>query len=142
MQIENLMVELVNKVSQDLREYKENTLGQSELSQMTISQYYFLSAIDKLESPNYSDLAKELKVSKPSVTASVNKLIQQGFIHKIQNEKDKRVFHLKLSEKGESLMKAEKRVSYEFANNIVSCLDKEELQQLETIFTKILESIE
>jgi DNA-binding MarR family transcriptional regulator len=138
MQLEALMVELINSFTQEIREYKEKLLGQDELSHLTMTEYYYLIAINKLDSPTYSDLAKELKVTKPSVTANVNKMIQKGYIYKVQNQKDKRVFHLQLDEKGEKLIKVEKNISYEFAKNAVSCLTEVEQEQLQRIFEKTL----
>jgi DNA-binding MarR family transcriptional regulator len=141
MQIEYLMVELVNRLTQDIREYKEQLLGRGELSQLTMTEYYYLLAINRLDSPTYSDLAKELNVSKPSVTSNINKMISKGYIYKVQNQSDKRVFHLYLDEKGEKLIKAEKNIAFEFAQSAVSCLNSNEQEQLQNLLTKTLEGM-
>lgn len=109
-----------------------------ELSDITINQCYYLDAIHRLGNPTFSDLAKELKFSKASVTEAINKLIILDYVHKIQSDEDHRTYNIYLSEKGKNAVYIDKENHKNFANYIKECLNKEETEQLTKIFEKII----
>src|SRR5512142_2581741 len=78
-----LMTEMEDKAFQDER-----------FAELSMRQILYLSAILKLENPTFSDLARELKVTKPSVTAIVGALIKKGYVQKVQDAEDKRSYHI------------------------------------------------
>ncbi len=59
----------------------------------------YLDLIAGKEGATVSSLAEILRISKPAVTAKVNELVAQGLVRKIQSTKDKRVYHLAITDK-------------------------------------------
>ena len=107
MSIEKELVEISEILNNEIRMIKLESFSDDELSRITINHYYYLSAIEKSELPTISSVAERLKVTRPSATVMVNKLMEQGFIRKLQSAEDKRVFYLYLTEKGRVLTDAE-----------------------------------
>jgi len=50
---------------------------------------------------NISDISKKLAVTSPTVTQMVKHLIQEGFVERAADSRDKRISLLRLTEKGE-----------------------------------------
>lgn len=139
MEIEHLFIELSKRLTHSLKEYKQQALGNEELNRLSMNQYYYIISIAKLGSPSFSDLARAMNFSKPSVTATVNKLIQMGYVTKSQSVEDKRLFHIQLSEKGKKLINAEEQFYTDFARNIKGHLSEQELGIFYDSFVKIIE---
>ena len=52
-----------------------------------------------------SEIVENLMISKSHVSYTVEKLKNKGYIIKVQDEKDKKKFHLKLTEKADNILK-------------------------------------
>lgn len=111
---------------------------EEELSDITINQCYYLDAIHRLGNPPFSELAKELKVSKASVTAAINKLINLDYVYKVRSDEDRRTYNIYLSEKGKKAVYIDKENHKILAKYIKECLNGEETEQLTKIFKKII----
>jgi MarR family transcriptional regulator, transcriptional regulator for hemolysin len=135
--MEKLLFEIINYIAKSIKENKEAVLSEDEFSKLTIKQYFYLDLISRLKKPTFTDLADELKITKPSVSAIVNKLIEKGYVRKDQSEDDQRSYHLSLSEKGQALIEAEQKI-FRFFNYVIrTTLNKEEMAQFTTILAKI-----
>jgi DNA-binding MarR family transcriptional regulator len=139
MEFEEILVQINEILHKAIQKYKEEIIGNSRYSDLTLSQLYYLEAIATMDNPSLSNLAKRLKISNASASVGVRKLIKNGFIEKAQSSDDKRSFHLLLSSKGRSLMEAEKRAYSEFAANIKKSLSDTEIKEAEGIFKKIIQ---
>lgn len=140
MEFIQLLGELSELLTQSMRKHKLEVLGQEGLQKLTMIQYYYLEAVHKLHHPTYSDLARRFNVSKPSVTNIVNRLIQEGFVEKIQSGSDKRVFHLHLTELGKGLLAADQKAHEEMAGHILANLTSEEATDLQHKLRRIIDS--
>lgn len=138
MQFEELLIQINEIFHKAITQYKEEMVGKSEFSDITVSQLFYLEAIYHLDNPTLSELADHLKVSKASATAAVQKLIRKGLAGKVQSSIDQRVYHVHLSGAGERLIEAEMRALAEFAQTIKSPLTDSEIKQLTKIFQKII----
>jgi DNA-binding MarR family transcriptional regulator len=144
MKFEDLIVQTINILSQSMRqsmrEYKEQ-VGQGDLFNLTITQLHYLHAVRELENPSFSQLVEKFRVQKPTVTAIINKLIQRGYVRKVQSVEDLRIFHVCLSDKGNQLLELEDEGYRRFATATIQCLDRTELDQFITILSKVTERI-
>jgi len=81
-------------------------------------------------STKISELAKMLSVTKPQMTFLVEQLVETGIVERHPDDKDRRVIHLVLSEKGRTLLKEMKQ---KVKNNIktqLAGLTKDDLQEM------------
>ncbi len=117
---------------------EEAAREQFQLLSLTHTQMHYLETIYVLNNPNITELAKSLKLSKPTVKVAVDKLIERDFLYKIQSDEDRRSAHLHLSEKGKLINQmhdySHKRIAESFSRK----LNREELEILVGLLNKIL----
>lgn len=81
--------------------YKElfKELNQFEDTSLTAFDFFCLETIYLLQNPTMGEFAAFLEVSNPNVSYKIKNLIQKGYLVKTMDEKDKRVFHLSVTDK-------------------------------------------
>ncbi|ACL69163.1 MarR family winged helix-turn-helix transcriptional regulator [Halothermothrix orenii] len=132
------LIEVIEKLSAMMGEFEDRALNSDELADLTVKQLHYLDVIKKYKKPTFTDLAEEMGVTKPTVTLAVNKLINQGYVKKVQSAEDRRVYHLLLTEMGERVVDVHDKAHRDFARQFMKCLNDEELNQLVTIFKKVV----
>ncbi len=118
--------------------YKEEFIGKSDYSDVTVNQLIYLEAIFQLGDPTVSRLADHLRISKASASIGVGKLIRSGLVEKTQSADDSRVHHVSLSGEGRKLIQAEVKALAAFADRIQGSLSDDEIKQLVHIFQKVV----
>ncbi|MDW7690564.1 MarR family transcriptional regulator [Flammeovirgaceae bacterium SG7u.111] len=141
METEKVLFEIIDFIAKATKENKEGVLSEDEFSRLTINQFYYLDLIGRLEKPTLSKLAEELQITRPSVSAIVNKLIEKGYVYKTQSEDDQRIFYLFVSDRGRELIDAEHKIYRAFALHVKTTLNQEELTQFTNILSKILKNL-
>ena len=109
-------------------------LGMSELQ---LSQLHYLKIIDRTVDMTFGKFAEILKVTKPSVTEIVNKLIKLDVVVKTQCTRDKRIFYIKLTEKGRNIARLPFLAEQRVVDIIVHALDEEEVDTFIKIIKKL-----
>jgi DNA-binding MarR family transcriptional regulator len=137
--MELLLVEFINTLDLSLKKLQKEIGDSSGFSSLTISQLQYIDAIHALGTPAITEIANELNITKASVTAGVNKLIDMGYLTKTQSEEDKRVFHVSLTAAGQQLTVAKAQALQEYAEFITQVLSEEEARQFEAIMKKLVE---
>jgi DNA-binding MarR family transcriptional regulator len=133
--------QLIDVLIRIFGELESKALQESELSELSLKQMVYLESIARMEQPTFSDLARRLGVSKPSVTAIVSKLIEKGYVEKMQSAEDKRIFYILLTEKGHGLNKMHSNLHRQIANHFSSALEPSEINQLGLLLHKVILSI-
>jgi DNA-binding MarR family transcriptional regulator len=136
--IEESLLKITSMFIEDEREYEERTPGTDSIYQITLGQVYYLEAIRKLGSPTFGELAEYLKVSKPTVTAAIRRLIDLNYVYKSRSEKDHRVYHIHLDERGKRYFEGRETAHLELGRRIRKCLTDKEEKRLEELFSKIV----
>ena len=68
--------QLIAILTRSFAELESQALSESELGELSMKQLVYLDMIASLDRPTFSDLARSLGVSKPSVTAIVSRFMQ------------------------------------------------------------------
>lgn len=131
------IVAVLSKLSNSLAEMEELTREESTLKELTASQMHYLEVISSLSNPNITELATEMKLSKPTVTVAVDKLISKGFVEKVQSDEDRRSSHLHLTDKGQIINGMHENAHARFAELMVEALETDELKQLTFLLEKL-----
>ncbi|MBP2638920.1 MAG: transcriptional regulator, MarR family [Firmicutes bacterium] len=127
----------ITELVQTYREaYRMNMLA--ELPDMTFRQFVYLDTIVRMNNPTYGEVAEKFKVTKPAVTAIVNKLIALGYLERVQSLEDRRIHHLWVNEKGKKLTEVETNTATKYVMSMEACLTKEEQKQFVLIVSKII----
>lgn len=73
-------------------------INSKELS-LTATEVYCVEIIHNLGTPTINEFASFIGISSPNATYKVHSLIQKGYVKKLRSEKDKREYHLDVTEK-------------------------------------------
>ncbi|MCR5415518.1 MAG: MarR family transcriptional regulator [Pseudobutyrivibrio sp.] len=71
----------------------------SRETSLTTVELFCVEVIYALKNPTVAEFANFINVSSPNAAYKVNSLIKKGYIEKIQSQKDKREYHLKVTDK-------------------------------------------
>jgi len=137
--MEKILIEFINTLDLSLKQQQKEAGSTLGFSKLTVHQLQYLDAINDLENPTITELAKKLHITKASVTVGVNKLIKMGFVSKTQSKEDRRVFHVSLKESGRRFATAKNQALQDYGKFIKSALSKEEAKQFEAILTKLVD---
>lgn len=113
------------------------TIDKVNLSDLTIKQIEYITMMDKIESLTTSSLAKELNLSKPTVTEMVKKFIYLDCVYKVQCSQDKRVSYIHLTPKGKTIANIEQVKMEKLIELIVDSLEEDDVETLVAILNKI-----
>lgn len=109
-------------------------LGMSELQ---LNQLHYLKIIDRTVDMTFGKFAEILKVTRPSVTEIVNKLIKLDVVEKKQCTRDKRIFYIKLTEKGRNIARLPFLAEQRVVDIIVNSLDEKEIDSFIKLIRKL-----
>ncbi|MHC1682188.1 MAG: MarR family transcriptional regulator [Clostridiaceae bacterium] len=112
-------------------------LSSDETNNFNLNDYFYLTKIYSLGTPNFGEVAKELNLTKPAISALVNRLSKNGLIQKIQNEEDKRVYNLIITEKGKQIIEGDNLLYSQLAKVIESLAPENQLKDVK----KLLENV-
>ncbi len=136
--MDKLLIEFIDTLDGSLKRALQEAGSQSGFARLTIHQFQYLGAIHELGEPTCSEVAARLGVTRASATAAINKLIRMGYVSKSQSSRDKRVFHVRLSESGEQLAASKTRALKQYGEFIRAALSPTEADQLQAILAKLV----
>jgi DNA-binding MarR family transcriptional regulator len=133
--------EIVEVIARAFAQLQARVLREGEFAELSLRQISCLDLIQRLEEPTPSNLACELGITKPSVSALVARLLETGFIRKERSHADGRSFHLHLTDKGVAMMHAHQRVHEALALHLLAGLDERQQEQLVALLTKVVAAL-
>ena len=72
---------------------------QSREASLTTMETFCMESIKALGSPTVNEFATFMCISTPNAAYKVNSLVEKGYIRKIRSEKDRREYHLEVTQK-------------------------------------------
>jgi DNA-binding MarR family transcriptional regulator len=128
---------IIAVVTGTFAQMEAEALREGDFGELSLRQIACLALIQRLEEPTPSDLARELAITKPSVSGLITRLLAGGFLRREQSHQDARSFHLHLTEKGLQFMDAHQRSHEAIARRLLAGLDEHEQQQLVRLLAKV-----
>lgn len=132
------LTEIVSALSNVIGQMEEVAKGQYSLSNLSHNQMHYIETINMLDNPSITELASALKLTKPTVTVAVDKLIEKEYIFKVQSDEDRRSAHLHLTEKGKLINQMHDYAHNSIAESFSKKLNDKELSTLIDILNKVL----
>jgi len=132
------LLRLVSELSNQFGQAEEAAKEHFHQLNLTHTQMHYLETINLLHNPNITELAKNLKLTKPTVTVAVDKLIEKDFLYKIQSDEDRRSAHLHLTEKDKIINQMHDYYHRRIAESFAGKLTSEELETLVGLLSKVL----
>ncbi|MCE5210311.1 MAG: MarR family transcriptional regulator [Deltaproteobacteria bacterium] len=135
------LVELIEIITQRIGDWDMEFIQKYAEDGFTARQIEYIEVINKLGNPNLGEIAKALNISKPSVTAIVDKMTEKGYIKKIQSDEDRRSFHVHLSDKGKKVVQMHDETHKKIAEFFGKNLSSKDLATLISLFNKVVSKI-
>ncbi len=108
--------------------------------QLYTSQWEILRLIKMKKSCTSAEIAKEMRVEKPSITSIIKKLIELGYVEVTQGD-DKREKYLRLNHKGEEVYTSIKQEFSIFMDELTEGIDEADLKTARNVLNQILENL-
>ena len=99
---------------------------------------YYLLYVGRNPGCTSSEVGKFLQMDAGYTAHAVSKLIQEGFLERRRDEKDRRVQRLYLTEKGQILFADSRAMLESWGEQTMSGLSGEEVEQLNALLQKIV----
>jgi DNA-binding MarR family transcriptional regulator len=104
-------------------------------------QFSFLVQLYHEDGVNQECLSNYLKIDKATTTRAIKKLVDEGYVIKKTDEKDRRSYRIFLTDKGKEIEPEMKKIASQWENILFSNLDRpqreEIISSLETMFKKV-----
>lgn len=105
--------------------------------EITGKQFKYLKLIREHEHATFSELAKLFKISKPTLTETINRFLKAELVKKTRCKEDQRVYYISLTEKGEILAMTNELESKKAVSKIFERLSDEEIETAVKLFNKM-----
>lgn len=112
-------------------------LSPEESKHFNINDYYYLMMIYQMESPTLSHVATMLNLTKPTISALVKRLQNNGLIEKVQSLEDKRIYYLKITSKGKQLLVGDDDFYEHLSKLIIASIEPEQTKALKCLLQVI-----
>lgn len=139
--LNDLLVDMFNQILT----LEENFLKERGIA-LSMSEVHTLEAIDKSVGKTMSEVAKRLRITQGTLTVNINRLTNKGFVYRVQDEKDRRIYRLKLTDKSRSVLDVHDVFHGKMIDQLVSKLSMNEkellvesLSQLNLYFENLME---
>lgn len=132
------LVELIEIITRLVGDVEMQFIREYEKAGLTARQLEYIEMIGKLGHPNLGEIAEALNLSKPSVTAIVEKLVSRGYIRKVQSDEDRRSSHVHLSSRGRALVKMHDETHHRIAELFRDNLKRNDLDMLVALLNKVV----
>lgn len=136
MKTKQKLVDSIDLLTRKIEEIEVNVIENSELVKLSRKQIYYLHVINQLKNPTLGELTIKLGLSKPSITAIVEKLVQGGYVVRVKSDDDRRVSHIHLGDKGQTIAQLHDDIHSKIEEFLTESLDSKETEQLTTILSK------
>lgn len=138
---EDVSNELVNEyltsIFNNVLIIEENSLKTSRFNDLSIKEMHTLDVIGTIPACKPSDVARTLMVTLGTVTASLNRLEDKGYIERHRSTKDRRVVHLYLTKKGKLIYRLHRKFHQRMVEHIAEGMTPEEYAVMQKGLSKL-----
>jgi DNA-binding MarR family transcriptional regulator len=130
--------EMIARLSGYMGRMEEEARDQYNFKDLTVTQMHYLETISELENPNLTELAGALKLTKPTVTVLIDKLMEKDLVYRVRSDADRRSSHLHLTEKGKLINEMHGYAHRRMVEDIQKRVTPDEMGQLIELLKKII----
>ena len=109
-----------------------------EKLELTAPQFYVLATIGYPGGVPFSEIGAKMMVTVSNLTGIVDRLEEKDIVARDMDKHDRRVIHVKLTEKGKKLYKVSVTTFENSVSKLLSPLDKSQQKELSTLLRKLL----
>ena len=137
--VNELIVDIFNQIL--TLEERYHTLHGSELS---INEIHTIDAIKNSETKQMSDVARDLNITQGTLTTTIKRLENKGFVKRVQDSSDRRIYRLNLEGLALDVLEIHDQFHNEMIEGILSQLGNDEkliqsIAELNKFFKNLIE---
>ena len=128
--------DLLTDVFNQILILEERNLTEHDAIDVTMTEIHVIEAIRKCDPPTMGNVSKRLMITMGTLTTSVNRLVEKGYVTRNRDVNDRRVVLLDLTEKGQEVFEVHEAFHEELVNAALKDLEFREdlVQALESIY--------
>lgn len=115
---------LVDQIADWLYKAEIEEIQKSGLSELTYSELHTLKIIGSIKDVKLFEIADKVEVSRPSMSATVDKLEKKGFVYRDKNITDRRAIIVRLTEKGANANREHELFHHRMAEALIGKLNR------------------
>lgn len=131
--LHTVLVNLFN----DILDIEERAVSKGEFSDLTCNEMHVIEAIGPEGGLNMSAIARKLDVTTGTLTIAMNGLVRKGYVERRRGEKDRRVVHIVLTEKGRRANERHLQFHENMIDAVLQDLSEEETNVLVGALTRL-----
>lgn len=135
------LIDSFNLLFSSYNKFLNQNFKTERFSDLSLNSYQYIVTIYDSNEITTTKLSELLGLKKASVTQMLQNLEERGYVIKEPNKDDKRSSIIKLSEKGQSLIRDEESIFIQFETNMQKLLTEDELIQLDHLLYKLSRGI-
>ncbi len=119
--INELLVEVFNQIL-NIEQQKLHDMGVS----LSMNEVHVLEAIEKVNPPTMSNIARKLRVTVGTLTTAINRLVEKGYCTRASDQADRRKVFVYLTDQAKETLKKHDAFHEDMINAIIEDLNLEE----------------
>jgi len=128
----NLLFTVVKTVKEKFR--------QDGVKGITFGQIKTLHFIEEKNNPTMKELADELTITPPSVTALIDPFVLHGLVRRLYGQDDRRIVRLALTAKGKTYLAEHYKSMEQKTEKLVSNLNRQQINNFKEILETLLKN--
>ena len=117
---------------------EKRKLAQSEFSDISVSELHIIHILYLDDTLTSSQISKLMSVSKPALSSSIDKLEKKGYLYRTLNKKDRRIFNIKLTEKGKKLSELHNIDHTNYINFLLKDCKEDDISKLNFLHNNVI----
>ncbi len=113
--------DLLVEIFFDVQKLEQKAIASLTPTPLTMSEMHILEAVGKSSGLQMGEVARRLRITLPTLTVSVNRLVEKGFLDRKRSREDRRRVEIALTENGLAAYEAHER----FHSNLVQSMFEE-----------------
>lgn len=114
----------------------------SAAKDVNLVQVHAMAMVDEHEGITMKELAAQLKITSPSATSFVQRLVAAGCVERFTDPRNRKQIHLRLTAAGRKLLAAKKEERMLIMRGLISQIEEKDRAELIRIFTRLVEAAE
>ena len=135
------LIDSFNLLFSSYNKFLNQNFKTERFSDLSLNSYQYIVTIYDSNEITTTKLSELLGLKKASVTQMLQNLEEKGYVIKEPSKDDKRSSIIKLTEKGQSLIRDEESIFIQFETNMQKLLTEDELIQLDHLLYKLSRGI-
>ena len=132
--LNELLVDIFNQILS----IQQNRLKKEGIP-LSLSEIHVLEAVEKMDPPTMSLIAKRLHITVGTLTTAVKRLVKKGYVSRYQDETDLRKVYLRLTAPAKKVLEAHDQFHQEMIDAVLKDTEKNDLPVLIRSLSSLLD---